>query len=54
MLSTPANSVVSGGGKMALFSPPPTVLNVLDVAGILQLIPVYSDLESAKAGILAG
>lgn len=54
MLITSANSVDSRGGKLALLNPQPTVLDVLDLTGILQLIPIYSDLESAKAGIVAG
>ena len=54
MLVTSANSIASRGGKMALLSPQPTVLDVLDLTGILQLIPIHSDLESAKAGLLAG
>jgi anti-sigma B factor antagonist len=54
MLVTSANSIASRGGKMALLSPQPTVLDVLDLTGILQLIPIHSDLESAKVGLLAG
>jgi anti-anti-sigma factor len=54
MLVTSAHSIASRGGKMALLSPQPTVLHVLDLTGILQLIPIYSDLDSAKAGMVAG
>jgi len=53
MLITSANSIASRGGKMALLSPQPGVLEVLDLTGILQVIPIYSDLESAKADWLA-
>jgi anti-sigma B factor antagonist len=51
MLITSANSVTGRGGKLALLNPQPTVLDVLDLTGILQLIPIYSELESAKAGL---
>ena len=51
MLITSANSVAGRGGKLALLNPQPTVLDVLDLTGILQLIPIYSELESAKAGL---
>jgi stage II sporulation protein AA (anti-sigma F factor antagonist) len=53
MLVNAANSIASRGGKMALFSPQPSVLDVLDLTGILQVISIYSDLESAEAGVLA-
>lgn len=53
MLINAANSIASRGGKMALFSPQPSVLDVLDLTGILQVISIYSDLQSAKAGVLA-
>ena len=53
MLINSAKSVASRGGKMALLGPQPSVLDVLDLTGILQIIPIYSDLESAKAGVLA-
>jgi len=54
MLITSANSVAGRGGKMALLNPRPTVLEVLDLTGILQLIPIFSELESAQAGMSAG
>lgn len=53
MLITSANSITSHGGKMALLSPQPGVLGVLDLIGIPQILPIYSELESAKAGVLA-
>jgi len=53
MLITSANSIASRGGKMALLSPQPSVLYVLDLTGILQLIPIHSNLGSAKADMLA-
>ena len=53
MLVNAANSITSRGGKMALLGPQPSVLDVLDLTGILQVISIYSDLDSAKAGVLA-
>jgi anti-sigma B factor antagonist len=53
MLVNAANSIASRRGKMALLSPQPSVLDVLDLTGILQVISIYSDLDSAKAGVLA-
>lgn len=51
MLINTAKSVASRGGKMALLNPQRNVAEVLDITGIPQIIPVYDDLESAKAGI---
>jgi anti-anti-sigma factor len=53
MLITSASSVAGRGGKLALLTPQPGVLQVLELTGVLQLIPIYSDLESAKAAVLA-
>ena len=53
MLVNAANSIAGRGGKMALLNPQPSVLDVLDLTGILQVISIYSDLDSAKAGVLA-
>jgi anti-sigma B factor antagonist len=51
MLINTAKSVASRGGKMALLNPQQNVAEVLDVVGIQQIIPIYSDLESAMAGL---
>ena len=51
MLINTAKSVISRGGKMALFNPQQSVAEVLDIVGIQQIIPIYDDLESAKAGL---
>ena len=53
MLITSASSIASRGGKLALLSPQPGVLEVLELTGILQLIPIFPDLESAKAAVSA-
>jgi len=54
MLINTAKSVVNQGGKMALLNPQQSVSEVLDIIGIQQIIPIYMDLESAKAGVSAG
>ena len=53
LLTLAAKSVASRGGKMALVNPIPEVEQVLDVTGIPAIIPVYFDLDSAKAALLA-
>lgn len=49
MLLNTAKSVTNRGGKMALLNPQQNVAEVLDIVGIQQIIPIYDDLESAKA-----
>ena len=46
-------SVASRCWKMALVSPSLDVQNVLEVTGIPAIIPIYSDLKTAKVGILS-
>jgi len=53
MLVNAANSIARRGGKIALLNPQRDVMDVLGMIGIPQIIPIYSDLESAKAGLLA-
>jgi len=53
LLTLSAKSVASRGGKMALVNPIPEVEQVLDVTGIPAIIPIYSNLESAKTALLA-
>ena len=51
ILVSNAKSLAGRGGKMVLFKPTPMVKNVLSSAGIDQLIPIYDDLEAAKADL---
>jgi anti-anti-sigma factor len=53
MLINTAKSVFNRGGKMALLAPPRNVAEVLEITGIALIIPIYRDLKSAKAGVLA-
>ena len=52
MLVNAANSIARRGGKMFLLSPQRKVMDVLELTGISQMIPIYSNLDSAKAGLL--
>jgi len=53
LLVLTAKSVASRGGKMALVNASPEVTSVLEVTGIPAIIPIYSDLETAQAGIVS-
>lgn len=54
LLTLTAKSVASRGGRMALVGPIPDVQHVLEITGIPAMIPVYSQMESAEAVLLAG
>ena len=47
-----AKSLASRNGKMALVNPSQETLQVLEIAGIPSIIPVYSHMESAEAVLL--
>ena len=53
MLTMNARSLSTRGGKMVLFSPIAEVKSVLEVTGILPIIPTYDSLESAEAVLLS-
>jgi anti-sigma B factor antagonist len=53
LLMLTAKSVASRGGRMVILNPTPDVFNVLEVAGIPAIIPVYSSLESAETILMA-
>ncbi len=48
-----AKSIASRNGKMVILNPSADVLNVLEITGIPAIIPIYSQLESAEAVLLA-
>jgi anti-anti-sigma factor len=52
MLVNCAKSVSKYGGKMALLSPQRAVEQILEMAGIPLIIPIYRNLESAQAALL--
>lgn len=54
MIVNTAKSVVGRGGKFALLKPQDNVFTVLEMVGVSQVIPVFNDFESAKAGLLVG
>ena len=51
MLINTAKAVAGRGGKLALLNPQQNVSDVLDIVGIQQIIPIYTDLETAKADL---
>ncbi|HET9909687.1 MAG TPA: STAS domain-containing protein [Anaerolineales bacterium] len=51
MLINTAKSVSSRGGKLVLLNPQQNVSDVLDIVGIQQIIPIYTDIEAAKASV---
>ena len=51
MLINTAKSVSNRGGKLVLLNPQQNVSDVLDIVGIQQIIPVYTDMETAKASL---
>lgn len=51
MLVNSAKSIARQGGKMALLNPQQAVVEILDIAGIPPIIPLYFDLQSAKAAL---
>ena len=53
LLMLTAKSVTSRGGKIVILHPIPDVQNVLEIAGIPGIIPIYSYLESAETVLMA-
>lgn len=54
MLTLKAQSLSARGGRMVLLDPIADVRNVLEMAGIPEIIPTYESRESAEAVLLAG
>ena len=53
LLVLTAKSIASRGGKMILLNPIPEVQSILEITGIPEIIPIYSQLESAVTVLLA-
>jgi anti-sigma B factor antagonist len=53
-LITNARAQKQRGGEMALAGPPPLVADVLKVAGVDTIIPLYPDVDSAFSALKAG
>lgn len=53
LLITNAKSLLSRGGRMVLLSPTSDIKSVLEMTGIPDIIPMYENLESAEAVLLA-
>ncbi|HEX8991641.1 MAG TPA: STAS domain-containing protein [Anaerolineales bacterium] len=47
-----AKSVINRGGRMLIVNPSSDVRHVLDISGIPPIIPIYDNLESARAASL--
>ncbi len=53
LLVTTAKSVANRGGKMIIFNPNENVKGVLDMTGIMDIIPIHMDFEAAIADLSA-
>jgi anti-sigma B factor antagonist len=53
LLTSNAKSLASRGGKMVLLNPIEEVRNVLEITGILGVIPTFDDFESARVMLSA-
>lgn len=53
LLMVNAKFVLNHGGRIVLLRPTPDVRHVLEISGIPSVIPIYDDLESAEAVLLA-
>lgn len=51
MLVNTAKSVISQEGRMAFINPQENVAKVLELVGVSLIVPTYSDLDSAIAGL---
>jgi len=49
LLVNTAKSVVSRGGKMVFLNPQDKVLQVLELVGVPQMIPIHADMDTAIA-----
>jgi anti-sigma B factor antagonist len=49
LLTLNAKSITGRGGRMVLLRPSPDVREILEITGLLAIIPVYERLESAEA-----
>jgi anti-anti-sigma factor len=52
LLVNTARSVANRGGRLGLLNPQRNVLDVLELVGVSQRLPIYYDLKSAMAGML--
>lgn len=52
LLTSNAKSLTSRGGKLVLLSPVEEVRNVLEITGILSIIPTFDRVEDAQAALV--
>ena len=53
LLVTTAKSVASRGGKFVLLNPNENVKGILEMTGIMDIIPIHSSLQNAVADLSA-
>ena len=53
LLTSNAKSIAGRNGRMVLLQPGPDIRDVLEITGISAIIPVYDQLESAEAALMA-
>ena len=51
LIITTAKSIANRGGGLAILNPIPAVREVLEVTGLLEVIPIFASLEEAKKGL---
>jgi len=54
LLLNSAKAVAGRAGKIGFINPSPSLREVLDVIGILSVIPIYPDLASATTDLSSG
>jgi anti-anti-sigma factor len=47
LLVTTAKSVASRGGKLVIFNPNENVRGVLEMTGIMDIVPIHTDMKTA-------
>ncbi len=52
LIVTTVKALANNGGRLAILNPTPDVMEVLDVTGIPSIIPIYSTLDEAVAGLI--
>jgi anti-anti-sigma factor len=51
LLVTTAKSVGRGGGRLVIFNPSQSVREILDLTGVVEIIPMFGDLEEARSAL---
>jgi len=51
MLINNARAITKHGGRLALVNPQPNVKSILDITGVLHMVRIYKDIETAQERI---